>query len=77
VVVRGSGRLSVAGRGELLDQGPECGNVLGLQESLEPEPPVAAVPEPEFSRSRGGFLVVAGLRTVLIEVRHDVPPDLV
>jgi hypothetical protein len=66
-----------AGCGELLDEGAERGAVLRLQESVESEPSVAALPEPELPRSGGGFGLVAGWGAVGVEVGEDVPPDCV
>jgi hypothetical protein len=50
--------------------------VLGFEVSLQPEPPITAIPEPQFTGG-GGFLAVARGRAVRIEVREDAPTDLV
>ena len=71
----GDGVGSGSGCGELVDQRPERGTVLGFQVSLQPEPPVAAVPQPQLPRSRGRLRLVAGLGTVGIEVGQDVLAD--
>ncbi len=64
-----------AGSGELLDQRPQRGTVLGLQEAFEPESPVAAAAQPEFPGGGCGIWLVTGFRSVGVKVVDDVAAD--
>jgi hypothetical protein len=64
------------GCGELLDQGAEGGAVLSFQEAFQSQSPVAAFPPPQFPRCGGGFGLLSGRGTVLVQVRQEVSSDL-
>ena len=82
VALRGGTRIGHtlgrrAGYGKLLDQRTERGTVLRLQEPFEPQPPIAALPQPQLPCRRGRLGLLPGLRTVLVQMRQNVPPDFI
>jgi hypothetical protein len=61
----------------LFEQRPERGTVLGFEVSLQTQPPIPAVPQPQFPSDGGRFGLVAGFRAVRVEVGEDALADLV